>query len=144
MKYFYLFCCFLLMISCNTKNIKPKKPSFLIGNWVRTNNADSLITYETWQKDFSGIGLTLKGKDTTFMEQMLILEKNDSLYLVVSGVNETPTLFKFTQQTDTSFVCENPQNEFPKKIKYLFVDNKLQAEVSNEDFSIDFLFKKKN
>tara|TARA_B110000090_G_scaffold30786_1_gene32486 strand:- start:73 stop:480 length:408 start_codon:yes stop_codon:yes gene_type:complete len=132
----------LLVISCQPKKSKQKKPSFLIGDWVRTNSTDSLKTYESWQKDFTGIGLTLKGSDTTFVEQLKILEKNDMLFLEVSGVNESGTLFKFTEQTATSFVCENPKNEFPKRIKYYIDEPLLRAEVSNESFQIDFVFER--
>ena len=74
----------------------------------------------------------------------MVVTIKDTLYLEVSGINEQPTLFKFTEQTDSSFVCENPQNEFPKKIKY-FLDNKqLKAIISAEDFRIDFIFEKVN
>ena len=144
MKPFLSICCLLLIISCNSKETKPQKPSFLIGNWIRINNKDSATTIETWEKDFSGIGLTLKEKDTTFFEQMKILKKTDTLFLEVSGVNETPTLFKFTEQTATSFVCENPENEFPKKIKYWLENDQLKASVSNADFKIEFAFKRYN
>ena len=109
---------------------------------IRVNNKDRLTTYETWQKDFSGIGLTLKGKDTTFFEKMEIINVNNALILEVSGVNETPTLFKFTHQSDTSFVCENPENEFPKKIKYWIDNELLKATISNADFKIEFIFEK--
>tara|TARA_B110000091_G_scaffold178312_1_gene194012 strand:- start:1765 stop:2172 length:408 start_codon:yes stop_codon:yes gene_type:complete len=132
----------LLVISCQPKKSKQKKPSFLIGDWVRTNSTDSLKTYESWQKDFTGIGLTLKGSDTTFVEQLKILEKNDMLFFEVYGVNESGTLFKFTEQTATSFVCENPKNEFPKRIKYYIDEPLLRAEVSNESFQIDFVFER--
>lgn len=142
MKPFLSVCCLLLIISCKPIDIKPQKPSFLIGNWIRVNNKDRLTTYETWQKDFSGIGLTLKGKDTTFFEKMEIINVNNALILEVSGVNETPTLFKFTHQSDTSFVCENPENEFPKKIKYWIDNELLKATISNADFKIEFIFEK--
>ena len=142
MKFSIILCCFLLLFSCEKVTTKNQKPSFLIGNWIRLNDKDSITTYETWQKNFSGTGLTLKGKDTTFFEKLQILEKNDTLFLEVSGVNETPTLFKFTSQTVTSFVCENPNNEFPEKIKYWLENQQLKAEVSNTDFKIDFVFEK--
>ena len=138
-----ILCCILLMFSCNTEKTNLQKPTFLIGNWIRINDKDSVTTYEIWQKDFTGIGLTLKGKDTTFFEQMKILIKNDTLFLEVSGVNPTPTLFLFTDQTDTSFVCENPKNEFPKKIKYFLDNQHLFAEVSNADFKTDFVYAQK-
>ncbi|MCI2229102.1 hypothetical protein MC378_07980 [Polaribacter sp. MSW13] len=141
MKHLLTFSCFLLIISCNAKKPKTQAPSFLLGNWIRLNDKDSVTTYETWKKDFSGTGITLKGKDTTFFEQMKILTKNDTLFLEVTGVNESPTLFQFTQQTDTSFICINPQNEFPKKIKYYLEGKLLKAEISSDDFIIDFIFK---
>ncbi|MEE9407050.1 MAG: hypothetical protein V3V28_03130 [Polaribacter sp.] len=72
---------------------------------------------------------------------MKIITKNDTLFLKVSGVNENSTLFKFTQQTYSSFVCENLQNEFPKKITYWLENKLLKAAVSNDDFKIDFIFK---
>lgn len=118
MKYYYLICCLFIATSCQQKKAIQKKPSFLIGKWIRTNADDSIKTYENWRMDFTGFGLSLKGKDTTFFEQLRVLEKNDSLFLEVSGVNEIPTLFQFTEQTETFFVCENLRNEFPKKIKY--------------------------
>ncbi|KAF9660009.1 hypothetical protein HER15_13510 [Tenacibaculum mesophilum] len=64
------------------------------------------------------------------------------MFLQVTGVNETPTLFAFTQQTDTSFTAENKLNEFPKTIQYWKGNNLLKAKVSNDKFSIDFVFKK--
>ena len=144
MKAFFFIFCFLLIISCQKEKNKTQKPTFLFGKWIRINEKDSLKTYEAWQKNFSGIGLTLKGKDTTFFEQMKIFEKKDSLFLQVSGINETSTLFKFTEQTDSSFVCENPKNEFPKKIKYYLEKEQLKAVVSSDDFKIDFVFDKMN
>jgi hypothetical protein len=143
MKYLLTISCFLLLISCDSKKVKLKKPSFLLGEWNRINDTDSLKTYETWQNNFSGIGLTLKGKDTTFFEKMTILEKNNFLFLEISGVNETPTRFTFTSQTDTSFVCENPKNKFPKKIKYSLDNKQLKAVVSNANFNIEFIFEKR-
>lgn len=142
MKYYYLICCLFIATSCQQKKAIQKKPSFLIGKWIFTNADDSIKTYENWRMDFTGFGLSLKGKDTIFFEQLRVLEKNDSLFLEVSGVNEIPTLFQFTEQTETFFVCENLRNEFPKKIKYYMDGPLLKAEISNENFQLDFIFEK--
>ncbi len=142
MKYYFLICCLFIATSCQQKKATQKKPSFLIGEWIRTNTTDSIKTYENWRMDFTGFGLSLKGKDTTFFEQLRILEKNDSLFLEVSGIHEIPTLFQFTEQTATFFVCENLRNEFPKKIKYYIDGPLLKAEVSNENFQLDFIFER--
>ena len=142
MKLLIYTCCLLLMISCQNEKKETQKPSFLIGDWVRVNDKEGTITYEIWRFNLKGLGYTLKKKDTIFKETLSIVTIKDSLFLKVEGVNETPTLFKFTQQTDTSFVCKNNENEFPKKIKYYLEDNLLKAIVSADDFKIDFIFER--
>ena len=118
------------------------KPIWLLGNWERTNDEEGKKTFEFWSKNFTGLGFTLKENDTIFKEQMSIITKNDTLFLQVSGIHETPVLFKFTSQTDSSFVCENPKNEFPKKITYYTENNFLKAEVSSGSFKLSFVFQK--
>ena len=132
----------LIISSCKTES-KPKKPDFLLGKWIRTNDKPGNTTYEIWQDNFTGLGITLKEKDTTFKETLSIVSINDTLTLKVEGVNSIPTLFKFTSQTDTSFVAENPTHDFPTKIKYWLENDELKAHVSNKEFGIDFVFKKK-
>lgn len=133
--------CLVLIFSCNTES-KPKNPQFLLGKWIRINDKPDNTTYEIWNNNFTGLGITLKEKDTTFKEILSIISINDTLTLRVEGVNETPTLFKFTSQTDTSFVAENPTHDFPTKIKYWVENKQLKAHVSNKEFGIEFVFEK--
>lgn len=139
MRFLLLFISGLLLFSCQN-TVETKKPTWLFGKWKRINNQADKLTYEFWSEDFSGIGFTLKEKDTVFKEVLDIITKNDSLFLQVTGVNENPTSFAFTQQTDTSFTAENKQNEFPKTIQYWKENNQLKAKVSSDEFSIDFVF----
>lgn len=142
MKKLLLFCCFMLMLSCTENSNKKQKPTFLIGEWKRLDDKPGNQTYEMWNTNLVGMGYTITDSKRSFQETLAIVTIKDTLYLEVRGINEQPTLFKFTEQTDSSFVCENPQNEFPKKIKY-FLDNKqLKAIISAEDFRIDFIFEK--
>jgi hypothetical protein len=60
--------CFFLMISCQNLTNKPKKPSFLIGNWIRLNGKKGSKTYETWNTNFTGIDYTKQGHKTSFEE----------------------------------------------------------------------------
>ena len=140
MRNFIILVALFFFFSCNYKPVNKEKPTFLIGNWKRLNDKPNSQTYETWNTNFTGMGYTKQGEKITFQETMSIVTINDTLHLKVEGVNETPTLFKFTSQTDTSFVCENKANEFPKKIKYYLEDNQLKAIVSIDDFRIDFVF----
>ncbi|PQJ80579.1 DUF6265 family protein [Polaribacter porphyrae] len=144
MKSLLIFSLCFFLISCNKNKTEIKKPSFLIGNWKRLNDKPGSQTYENWNADYTGMGYTKKETKTTFKETLSIVSINDTLHLKVEGVNEKPTLFKFTNQTDTSFVCENPKNEFPKKITYFKDGKQLKAIVAADDFRIDFLFEKGN
>lgn len=147
MRLLFFFFSLVLLSSCSTKS-KQTQPKWLIGDWERLNNKPMHKNYESWHLDSNnnliGIGFTLKEKDTTFKENIAIITINDSLFFQVTGVNENPTLFKFTQQSDSSFICKNPTNEFPKKISYTKSKNNLNAIVSNDEFKIEFLFKRKN
>jgi len=131
-----LFC--MALISCAKEELK--KPDFILGYWNRINNSEGKRTYEIWSSDFTGIGFTLQKSDTVFKEILSIVEINDTLVLKVEGVNEKPTLFKFTEQTETSFTSENPENEFPKKIKYYKDGNRLKAVISAGKDSVEFVF----
>jgi len=141
MRTFTFLVCLLFISSCNTE-IKPQKPEFLLGKWTRTNDKPGSTTYEIWNTNFTGLGITLQGKDTTFKEILSIVSIKDTLTLKVEGVNETPTLFQFTYQTDTSFVAENPTHDFPTKIKYWLENKQLKAHVSDKEFGIEFIFEK--
>lgn len=134
----------LLFSSCKTETTKTKMPYFLIGNWERLQEKEGKKTYEIWNSDFTGLGITLKEKDTVFKEILSIISINDTLTLKVEGVNPTPTLFKITNQTDSSFVAENPTHDFPTKIEYWLENQQLKAKVSNKEFGIDFVFKRKD
>jgi len=144
MKKMFLLGCFILLLSCNKNSNNTQKPTFLIGDWKRLNDKPGSQTYEVWNTNLVGMGYTIKGVKRSFQEILSIKKINDTLYLEVKGVNEKPTLFKFTNQTDTSFVCENPNNEFLKKITYFKDGKQLKAIVAADDFRIDFIFDKVN
>lgn len=136
--YLFILTC-ILLFSCQTEK-KSQKPAWLYGKWKRTNEKPTKTTFEFWNKDLTGIGYTLKETDTVFKETMSIVTLNNNLYLKIEGINENPTIFKFIKQTDTSFICVNKQNEFPKKIHYYIEKNQLKCIISNSDLSIDFIF----
>lgn len=142
---------FFISISCtentNTKYQGiPTNLDWLVGNWQRTNNQVGKQTFEHWIKEsngvYAGFGFTLQDQDTVFKENLRILKNKELLYLEVTGVNENPTLFLFSNHSDSSFVCENEENEFPKKIEYSLSKNILTAIISDEDNNINFEFEK--
>lgn len=102
--------------------------------------------FESWEvtkKTLTGIGVTLRGVDTVFMESLSIIEKDQNLYYVANvSENASPTLFKITSISKRGFVSENPQHDFPKKIEYLLDGETLTATISGDGKAIPFVFKK--
>jgi len=136
----------LLVYSCG-KSKEEAQFDWMLGNWERTNNSKGTKTYEYWSKkskdEYIGFGCTLKDKDTVFIEELSIIKINNIWNYKVVGVNETPTLFKFIDNTTNSFACENQQNEFPKKISYSIDEEQLKVIISDNTSEIPFLFKQK-
>jgi hypothetical protein len=97
-----------------------KKLQWLIGNWKRTNAKPGQVNTESWVTasplKLTGKGITTRGTDTVFVEKLSIIVKDNAMFYVadVTG-NPQPVYFKCTALTTTSFVCENPVNDFPSK-----------------------------
>lgn len=97
-----------------------KKLEWLIGKWKRTNVKPGQTATESWVKEsasrFKGQGVVIKGNDTTFVEKLSLLVKDDQIFYV-ADVKENKGLvyFKLSSITSTGFVCENAEHDFPKK-----------------------------
>ena len=144
MKYLVYFSILIIFSSCSEKETNF---DWLLGSWERTNAKEGTKTFEYWSKksntEYIGLGCTLKATDTVFKENLRLLKINSIWNIEVTGVNESPTFFKFTKQTTTSFSCENKQNEFPKRIDYSFDRNNLNAVIADDSTEISFVFKQK-
>lgn len=132
---------FVLLVSCqSTENF-----DFMIGEWERTNENAGRRTLETWVKrnasTYLGHSYTLQGTDTVWQEHTMLSPIEGVWHLQVRLMDETQsTDFKVTDSDDRSFTCENPQNEFPKIIRYQRVDSELHAEISGGGDPVMFLF----
>jgi hypothetical protein len=118
---------------------------WLVGKWNRTNVKPGQTGVENWTKQspdkFVGNGITLKGRDTIFSEKLQIIAEKTGIYYVADvAENKKPDYFKFTEISDTGFVCENAAHDFPKKISYQMTGNKLKVVVSGDGKSVDFEF----
>ncbi|KAA8485375.1 hypothetical protein BDE36_2079 [Arcticibacter tournemirensis] len=125
-----------------------KKLEWLAGKWTRTNVKPGQSGSEMWALEapnsMKGQGETIKGTDTIFVEKLELLIKDKHIFYVVDGLdNQEPTHFKITEISDDSFVCENKEHDFPKKIAYKRTDQGMTATISGDGKSIDFIFIKK-
>ena len=118
---------------------------WLLGTWKRTNEAEGLQTFEHWRKindnKLVAIGFTLKESDTVWQESIKLIKTEDQWnYIVELQDAKTPTVFKVTKIEMASFTCENPDNEFPKKIRYTKVEKGINAVTSGDGKVILFQF----
>ncbi len=148
--------CFLGFADSNTYKTNTKASNFndsnfdwLLGIWKKTNDKEGLQTFEHWEKinetELRGWGYTLKESDTIWQESIRLSKSKDLWNFEVSqqGTIE-PTIFKVTKIEMESFTCENPDNEFPKKIRYAKVERGLNAVISGDGKVILFQFIKAN
>ncbi|WEK18470.1 MAG: DUF6265 family protein [Candidatus Pedobacter colombiensis] len=124
---------------------KFKKLQWLVGKWIRTNPKAGQSGYETWTKvtdlKLTGEGVTLRGKETIFLENLeFIVKGNDIFYSVMITGEKSPVYFKLTALNANGFTCENPEHDFPKKIAYQRNGKYVKAIISGNGQSMDYNF----
>ena len=125
-----------------------KKLNWLVGTWNRTNTKAGRSGLEQWikidQQELLGTGVNMRDADTVFVEKLRIIVKDDYIaYVADVPENKKLVYFKLTEITETGFVCENPDHDFPKKISYQLEVRKLKAQISGDGKVIEYLFEKK-
>ena len=123
------------------------KLRWLTGTWNRTNTKPGHTAHERWEKsgnnEMQGWGVNLKGQDTLFVEKLKLVIKDNHIYYVADvPENKQPVYFKLTEIIKESFVCENPDHDFPKKITYILEGAKLKATISGNGKAIDYWFER--
>lgn len=125
-----------------------KKLAWLTGQWQEKTVKPGRSGTETWwpvsDSLLKGKGVHLKGRDTSFIENLSIIAKDDGLYYAADlAENEAAVLFKITLLTDREFICSNPTHDFPKQIAYKRAGKGLTAVVSGNGKNIVYTFSKK-
>jgi Domain of unknown function (DUF6265) len=122
--------------------------SWLEGKWTRVKIKEPGRTaFELWKKsseyELIGMGITLQGSDTAFVEKLkIIIIGNEIHYVADVPENPTPVHFTLTQISGNQFICENPQHDYPKKISYQLKGNTLTAQTSGDGKVAEFIFEK--
>jgi Domain of unknown function (DUF6265) len=135
----------LMSSALNAQSVK--ELSWLAGTWNRINVKAGRTAHERWIQTEGGLqgwGVNLNGADTSFVEKLRIVTKDSKLYYVADvAQNKEATYFLITEVTTTSFTCENPEHDFPKKIVYQLDGNKLKATISGNGKAMDYFFERK-
>ncbi|HRE37928.1 MAG TPA: DUF6265 family protein [Chitinophagaceae bacterium] len=137
MKYgFVLFIAAVLIVACNNNNKKRDDFqsrqnvtifSWLNGQWAMTEKEGTIT--EEWKPVndslMEGKSDLVTGDSVIPFETIRIFREDTEFYYEAkaAGQNkEQPVVFKVTSFSDTGFVAENPQHDFPKRISYTLIN----------------------
>lgn len=126
-----------------------EKLSWLEGTWSQTNiKKPGRTSTEQWTKsgqfEMIGRATTLQNGDTVFVEKATLLVRDNVIYYVADvPQNKQPVYFKLTSLSNSGFVCENPDHDFPKKISYQYDGVTLKAQISGDGKATEYTFQKK-
>lgn len=100
-----------------------EKANWFLGNWE--NTTEEMTFKELWKQEndsvFGAESFVTVQKDTVFYEKVQLMQRNDSLFYIVSVKDqnkEKPVSFYLTTATANQLVFENPTHDFPNKIEY--------------------------
>lgn len=114
----------LLFTSCSHSQQIPKGMYRFVGLWEA--KTDEGTRYELWEVNPDS---TLHGKDfiidsngvTTILEEFEVIPQDSSIYYVAKVKNQNdgkPVYFKMIVWTNTVFIFENKEHDFPQMITY--------------------------
>ena len=120
MKYLLIIKCIMLMLLSPAEASAQPLPVFLQGTWKMENKE----IYEHWdilnEQSMKGFSYKIKDGKMVISEYLDITLNGVELIYTASVLNQNVGKginFKLTK-SDTSFIFENPEHDFPKKIEY--------------------------
>jgi hypothetical protein len=138
----------LFFCACGHKQEKKEyvlmnKATWFLGEWHYVSSYGDLT--EKWEKlsdsTMTGESQIIKGKDTVFQENILLEQRNDSLFynvIIKNKKEEENTSFYLTKSTNNQLVFENPRHDFPTKIIYnLIKPDSILASIHGKEKGVD-------
>ena len=99
----------------------------LQGMWIMKTKKGAIG--EHWEKinsnHLQNRGFMIKGSDTITTERVALKNTTEGIFYtstVEDQNNRQPIAFRLTAAHENTFVFENPQHDYPKKITYQFVN----------------------
>lgn len=103
-----------------------KKLYALTGTWKMNTKRGAVC--EEWKKMnknyLQSKGYMIRGKDTIISERIALTNTKEGIFYtstVEDQNNKQPIPFKMTGSENNTFVFENPQHDFPKRIVYKLI-----------------------
>ncbi len=95
--------------------------TWLQGQWQRVDVEEGQQAFETWvmtEDQMKGIGCTMEGADTVFVEYLSIYKKSGKHYYSADVAHNPEAVSFEITPTNHGFVCVNEKHDFPNKISY--------------------------
>ena len=108
--------------------------NWLGGCWEANIAERNMVITEQWMKPAGGMmmgaGRTVRGGKVVDYEFLRIIEEADGVYYAAKPqANKDETRFKLVKATTSQIVFENPTHDFPQRILYTLVGEKLTARI---------------
>lgn len=146
---------FFILSALTTKQANDiKQAEWLVGTWENKTSQGSV--YETWSiindNEYLGRSYILKEKDTIVFETIRLVQEQCGLFYIptVKSQNDgLPIRFSIKAISETQFIFENVQHDFPQFISYTKIGiDSLIAEISGvkngQDRKQTFIMKRVN
>ena len=118
---FGFFCALATIVTaCNSKPSEFRNDfRWIAGKWQGTNGSVFMMEQSTWNKTrFEGRGFEIDQGDTLFSER-LYLQSFDGAYAYIAYLPKHGlTLFNARKETETHWIFENQDHDFPAAIHY--------------------------
>lgn len=114
----------IIIYSFQTNKISIQEFSWLKGSWKMKTQKGAIV--ESWiiQNDttMKGESIFIKNNsDTVMLETIALVYRNNNYYYIPTTLNQNDNKaisFRITSFDDKGFVAENPEHDFPKRIRY--------------------------
>jgi hypothetical protein len=127
---------------------------WLLGSWE--SQRKSGMMEEGWRNindsSLAGRSTLMKPDGTTqLLEEIELVYRNKKHFYIASDLNQnggSKVSFQITQFSDSGFLAENPQHDFPRRIRYRLIGKDsilatIDAGAENPQQKVDFSFRRK-
>jgi Domain of unknown function (DUF6265) len=132
-----------LMVSAN--DTAPEMPQWMTGAWSRSQGENWAEEYWTTPRGGIMLGASRSGRDEklTFWEHMRIVRQDDGklVFWAIAG-DQKPVRFVAVRHAANEIIFDNPDHDYPQRIRYWRDGEQLKARISLIDGSKagDFAF----
>ncbi len=121
----------------NVNEVKKTAFDLMTGTWIADYDSTKYIESWTAMSDslFVSTGCMLQGTDTLFSESVEVKRINGKFFYIPTVKDQNkgePVSFEVKSLTDTSFVAENLQHDFPQRISYTLKGDSVIAFIEGE------------